>query len=109
MTPNTDPRADAADRARQDALYADEPWAKLAVQAGFRPYDTESAARRAFAFAAKREAELVEALRFYADPDGDGYAANVTDYGLGLETGDIINDRGERARALLARIEGRDA
>ena len=53
--------------------------------------------------------ELVEALRFYADPDGDGYAANVTDYGLGLETGDIINDRGERARALLARIEGRDA
>lgn len=28
-------------RERQDALYADEPWAKLAVKAGFRPYDTE--------------------------------------------------------------------
>jgi hypothetical protein len=60
-------------RARQDALYADEPWAKLAVQTGFRPYDTESAARCAFRFAAEREAELVEALRgldqFFARPD----------------------------------------
>lgn len=39
-------------RERQDALYADEPWAKLAVKAGFRPYDTESSARAAFRFCA---------------------------------------------------------
>lgn len=46
------------DIARQDALYADEPWAKLAVRAGFRPYDTESMARHAFASCAEFIAEL---------------------------------------------------
>ena len=50
MTPYT--KEDEAERARQDALYADEPWAKLAVKAGFRPWDTESSARRAFEYCA---------------------------------------------------------
>lgn len=44
--------------AKEDALYADEPWAKLATQAGFRPYDTESSARSAFRFCADRITEL---------------------------------------------------
>jgi hypothetical protein len=54
----------AAERARQDALYADEPWAKLATEAGYRPWDTESAARRAFEYCA----DTIAALR--AEVDG---------------------------------------
>ena len=46
------------ERARQDALYENEPWAKLAIEAGFRPYDTESAAREAFRFAAEKYADI---------------------------------------------------
>ena len=46
------------ERARQDALYENEPWAKLAIEAGFRPYDTESAAREAFRFAAEKYAGI---------------------------------------------------
>lgn len=38
--------------------YADEPWGKLAIEAGFEPLNTESAARRAFEFAAQQIAEL---------------------------------------------------
>lgn len=44
--------ADADEKARQDAIYAKEPWANLAVAAGYRPWDTETSARRAFDFAA---------------------------------------------------------
>jgi hypothetical protein len=77
---------------------------RAGVMAG--DYDDTVTVQVVARFEAQAQAELVDALRFYADPDGDGYAANVTDYGLGLETGDIINDRGDRARALLARIEG---
>lgn len=48
--------------ARQDALYADEPWAKLATAAGYRPYDTESSARDAFRYCAARIIALEAAL-----------------------------------------------
>lgn len=43
-----------------DHLYEHEPWARLAREAGFRPGDTESSARSAFAFAAERLAPLEE-------------------------------------------------
>ena len=33
-------------------MYDDEPWAKLALAAGFKPFHTESAARMAFRFCA---------------------------------------------------------
>ncbi len=42
---------------RQEALnqeYLQEPWARLAAEAGFRPVDTESAARQAFRFCAEK-------------------------------------------------------
>ena len=51
---------------REDKLYAKEPWAQLAVKAGYRPYDTESSARRAFEFCAEEIDELqyqLESLR----------------------------------------------
>jgi hypothetical protein len=35
-----------------DHLYKDEPWAKLAVKAGFRPGQTEASARHAFTYCA---------------------------------------------------------
>jgi hypothetical protein len=44
--------------AKEDALYANEPWAKLAVEAGYRPYDTEPSARHAFIFCAAKIARL---------------------------------------------------
>lgn len=49
-------------RKKEDALYKDEPWAKLAVAAGYRPYDTESSARYAFSFCADRIEALEDAL-----------------------------------------------
>ena len=39
---------------KYDRLYDGEPWAELALQAGFRPSRTESSARSAFAFCARR-------------------------------------------------------
>jgi flagellin-like hook-associated protein FlgL len=48
---------------------------------------------------------LLEALEFYADRDGDGYDVMVTDYGLSTETGEIIQDRGERAQAAIAKVK----
>jgi hypothetical protein len=53
----------------------------------------------------KRIAELEAALEFYADRDFDGYDAKVTDYGLSLDTGHIIKDCGDIARAALAHGE----
>lgn len=53
---------------------------------------------------ARLEAEndrLRKALEFYADRDFDGYDITVTDYGLGTQTGVIIKDGGEIARAAL--------
>jgi hypothetical protein len=51
---------------------------------------------------AARIAALEAALLFYSDPNGDGYDAMVTDYGLSQQLGPIIRDAGERARAALA-------
>jgi len=51
----------------QRTMYDAEPWAQLARKAGFEPYHTESAARNAFRFAAKREESLVEALKPFAN------------------------------------------
>ncbi len=52
-----------ADKDKLNALYCEEGWEILAKKAGFDPYDTESAARRAFRFAwdeiIEREAELL--------------------------------------------------
>lgn len=48
-----------------------------------------------------REAELREALEFYADRDSDGYRVDVTNYGLSTEEGEIVRDGGARARAAL--------
>ena len=50
-------------------------------------------------------AELVEALRFYADHSYNGYDVNIGDYGLSMQTGEIIKDAGDRARAALAKIK----
>ncbi len=51
-------------KAKQDAFYADEPWAKLATEAGFRPWTTESSAREAFRYCAESmvKRDLAEAL-----------------------------------------------
>lgn len=51
-----------------------------------------------------RIAKLVEALKFYADPDLDGYDVSVTNYGLSTEDGPIIKDGGDIARAALKEI-----
>jgi hypothetical protein len=48
--------------------------------------------------------QMREALEFYADPDGDGYRVDVTDYGLSTEEGEIVRDGGKRARAALATV-----
>ena len=47
---------------------------------------------------------LVEALQFYADPTLTGYDVCVTDYGLGMERGHILQDDGDMARAALRAI-----
>ena len=52
-------------------------------------------------------AEAVEVLRFYADPTFNGYDVTVGDYGLSMETGKIIKDSGNRARAFIAKLENR--
>lgn len=49
--------------------------------------------------------ELVGALAFYADKNGDGYDSEVRNYGLSLYTGAIVDDGGERARAALTRAK----
>lgn len=49
--------------------------------------------------------ELLEALRFYADPSFDGYDVDVSDYGLSMKTGSIIKDAGDKARAAIAKAE----
>jgi|TARA_Y100000034_G_scaffold136722_1_gene215231 uncharacterized protein (DUF1697 family) len=54
---------DNVTQAKQDALYDGEAWAELAKEAGFRPYDTESAARRAFEFCAERITAQTEAVQ----------------------------------------------
>lgn len=54
----------------EDALYADDPWAKLATAMGFRPYDTESTARQAFRACAPLF-QLIEQIA-KLEPDGDG-------------------------------------
>jgi len=74
-----------AERREQDKIYADEPWAKLATQAGFRPYDTESQARRAFEFCA----ELISHLKAAHALGGWGAA----EYG-GTITGRFTADAG---------------
>jgi len=63
----------------QDALYADEPWAKLAVEAGYRPYDTESAARDAFGFCAAEITRLTAEVE-----DWKGRAERQYDYNVEL-------------------------
>lgn len=45
-------------------------------------------------------AELEAALKFYADPDLNGYEIHVTNYGLSTEEGHIIKDAGDKARAV---------
>lgn len=70
-------------------LYEDEPWARLAKEAGFEPCHTESAARDAFAFAATLLEEL-EALCDYAEK---GYWPGT--------------DPVQRARAAIAKARGR--
>lgn len=45
-------------RDRLNARYDKEPWARLAREAGYDPFDTESSARDAFAFCADRIAKL---------------------------------------------------
>ncbi|WP_156360215.1 hypothetical protein [Sphingomonas sp. Leaf226] len=49
--------------------------------------------------------DLRGVLEFYADRDGDGYQVDVTNYGLSTEEGEIVRDRGERARAALAQVK----
>lgn len=49
--------------------------------------------------------ELVGALAFYADKNGDGYDSEVRNYGLSLYTGAIVDDGGECARAALTRAK----
>lgn len=62
-------------KAKQDAFYADEPWAKLATQAGFRPWTTESSAREAFRYCAENmvpaQAAEIAALRAALDEAED--------------------------------------
>ena len=48
----------------------------------------------------ERVKELEATLRFYADPDLDGYEIHVTNYGLSTEEGHIIKDAGDKARAV---------
>ena len=42
-----------------------------------------------------------KALEFYADRGFDGYDVDLHSYGLGMETGAIIKDGGDIARAAL--------
>ena len=74
------------DTSEYDYLYENEPWGKLAVKAGLSPGNTESQARRAFAYCAQvvtslegeRDAALAEnkrlrsALRAISKFDDDG-------------------------------------
>ena len=45
-------RAEA--EANLNAIYAQEPWGKLAIECGFNPYNTESMAREAFRLCAEK-------------------------------------------------------
>ncbi len=49
-------------------MYDNEPWAKLAREAGFEPVKTESSARLAFRFCAEKIKKLEDKIRWY---DGD--------------------------------------
>jgi hypothetical protein len=44
-------------------MYDNEPWAALAREAGFEPFDTESAAREAFRFAAEQRRDQASIAR----------------------------------------------
>ncbi len=50
-------------RERLNARYVAEGWGRLAVEAGFDPYDMESSARSAFQHCYDRIAKLEAALR----------------------------------------------
>ena len=52
-------------------MYENEPWAKLAIKAGFVPMNTESAARAAFQFCAPMWEVLQQIMTLDADGDGD--------------------------------------
>ena len=52
-------------------MYENDPWAKLAIKAGFVPMNTESSARRAFDFCAPMWEVLEEIMTLQADSDGD--------------------------------------
>ena len=49
-------------------------------------------------------AKAVRALEFYADPTYSGYDVCITDYGLSVDRGCIIQDDGDRARTTLAEL-----
>ena len=51
-------------------------------------------------------AKAVRALEFYADPTYSGYDVCITDYGLSVDRGCIIQDDGDRARTTLAVLKG---
>ena len=61
-----------------------------------------TAAHEALDAQRERIAELEGALEFYADRRFDGYDVNITDYGISMDTGPIIKDAGDIARAALS-------
>ncbi len=50
--------------------------------------------------------DLLAALEFYADKNGDGYDVMVTNYGLSTDEGPIVRDGGDIARAALVKARG---
>lgn len=96
-----DPQEDKVTDCRlQDMIRALTPANALAAQAARDERMRAEGAAKAEA----RNAKLVEALKFYADPDLDGYDVSVTNYGLSTEDGPIIKDGGDIARAALKEI-----
>lgn len=90
-------------------------WAFNAKQTGYRFYaagpqpefDNVEFRRADLCADPARLAEAVEVLRFYADPTFNGYDVTIRDYGLSVDTGEIIKDNGDRARAFLSKLENR--
>lgn len=76
----------------------------VAIAADTEAYDRERAARVIAALDADLLAEVVGALSFYADPDENGYDAWPEHGGLTVGTGRIIDDAGDKARAILAKL-----
>lgn len=86
-----------------DEAYLEELEAMYAKQEGAPSFNRDDAV-----YVAQKVPNLIaeirrlkDGLRFYSDPDLDGYNVSVKDYGLSTDEGDIIKDRGERARQLL--------